>query len=71
MESIRKNKQRANPDSLFLPLETYYTPLGGQFDQFWSPGQGHVGIEIFLANLASLSAGRSYENRHLVFNQIG
>ena len=62
-----RQAQKASP----LPLETYHTPFGGQFDQFWSPGQDHVGIEIFLAHLASFSAGGSDVDRHLVFHQIG
>ena len=63
--------QRLNQKACLLPLETYYTPFGSQFDQFRGPGKGHVGIEIFLANLASFSAGRSDVDRHFVFHQIG
>ena len=54
-----------------LSLETYYTSFRSQFDQFWGSCQGHVGIEIFFAQLASFKAGGSDEDRHLIFNQIG
>jgi hypothetical protein len=64
------NERQAQKAS-FLTLETNHTPFGGQFDQFWSPGQGHIGIEIFLPQLASFSAGRSDVDRYLVFHQIG
>jgi len=67
--SVVINERRAQKACL-LPLETYHTPFGGQFDQFWSPGQGHIGIEIFLAHLASFNAGGSDVDRHLVFHQI-
>ncbi len=52
-------------------LETYHTPLGGQFDQFRRSAQGHVGVEIFLAHLASFGAGGSDVDRYFVFHQIG
>jgi hypothetical protein len=41
-ESISNNKRKASSESLPLNLKTYHTPFGGQFDKFWSPGQGHI-----------------------------